>query len=437
MHGGKVSRFGLALAGAMLVVVFGLTLTPAPGTPTSTNFWTFAGGEFGAVDVVANVALFVPLGFALSLVARRRWPAVALCVATTVVVELLQVHVVVGRDASFSDLVANSVGGWIGVEIAANRRRLFHPQPSTAVRLSLVWCALFTAVGAATSWALRPAFVPRSLWVQWLPPRPNYEPFTGELVAFDLEGIELPSGFPSPSLGIDEKLMRDRWRATATVERDGIEARRSVIVRISEEYTQPVALEQRGWDLTCLQRTRSAELRFRSPRVALPNALLLSSGSNPDTTFLSCERRDGAIVASVDARSQAREEVLRLSPSLGWALLYPFDIALHAGTRWMSALWLFALAVPFGYWGAAASATGSLGSMSRRALVAWIAIALGLALVVAPVIADVAAAAWWEWGAALGGIATGAVVARLIWRLAAQPAGDGRVARSYSPVVQE
>jgi hypothetical protein len=271
---------------------------------------------------------------------------------------------------------------------------------------------------AATTWGLRPAFVPRSLWVQWLPPRTGYEPFTGRLLAFDINGMDLPLGFPSPSLGLDRRLMSDAWRATATIDRDGLTPRRTVLVRISEEITQPFALEQLNWDLTCLQKTRSAELRFRSPRVALRNALQLSTGSHPDIVRLTCVHRDRALVAGVQAGAESREEVVPLSPSLGWTLLSPFDIPLDAGTRWIAVLWLIALVLPVGYWWAEAVQAPREYSARRASATIGVGALAGVAFgfVLAPLVADTAFGSGWEWAAAFAGIATGYLFGRVVRR---------------------
>jgi hypothetical protein len=379
-------------------------------------------GEFAGLDVTNNIVMFTPLGFALALALNRRWRPLAICVATTVLIETMQIRVVPGRDASFRDILTNSFGGLLGVELALRRKLLLWPAPRTATRLALVWCSLFTGICTLTTWALQPAFVPRSLWVQWLPPRATYEPFTGRLLAFDINGIDLPLGFPKASLGLDRRLMSDAWHATATIDRDGLEPRRSVIVRISEESTQPFALEQRAWDLTCLQKTRSAELRLRSPRVALPDALQLSTGAHPDIVRLTCTHRDRALVAGVQAGSESREEAVPLSPSLGWTMISPFDIPLDAGTRVISMLWLIALLLPVGYWWAAAVEPSSR-LLARRAPSSVIgpAILAGLALglVVAPLLAGTAFAAWWEWVAALAGVSGGFLFSRVLRRVLA------------------
>jgi hypothetical protein len=227
--------------------------------------------------------------------------------------------------------------------------------------------------------------------------------------------------------------MGDAWHATATIDRDGLEPRRSIIVRISEETTQPFALEQRAWDLTCLQKTRSAELRFRSPRVALPDALQLSTGAHPDIVRLTCAHRDRALVAGAQAGAESREEVVPLSPSLGWTMISPFDIALDAGTRGISMLWLIALLLPVGYWWAAAVERSSRpleGRAPARVIGAAMLAGLALGFVVAPLLADTALASWWEWVAALAGVTGGFVFSRVLRRVLAIVLGPAAPTRT-------
>jgi len=409
-------RLGAALAIATFVGVLIMTLTPSPGSRSSFDFWCIACGELGALDVAANIALFVPLGFTLAVAMNRRWLPLAICVATTVMIESLQIGVIVGRDASFSDILANSFGGLLGVELALRRHTLLWPTPRAATRLTLAWSAVFAIVCAATAWGLRPAFVQRSLWMQWLPPRTGYEPFTGRLLAFDIDGIDLPLGYPSPSLGLDKRLMADNWRATATIDRDSLTPRRSVIVRISEEFTQPFALEQLNWELTCLQKTRSAELRFRSPRIALRDAFRLSSGAHPDIVRLRCIHRHGALVASVEAGPESREEVVPLSPSLGWTLLSPFDIPIDSRTWWIGALWVMALVFPIGYWWSSATHRASRSAGLRSSMVIGVGVLAGatFGFVIAPLVAGTAIGAWWEWCAVVAGIACGVLSGHLL-----------------------
>ena len=395
---------------AVMAAVLGMTLTPADGPPAVLDFWCIACGQLGGVDVVANIIMFTPLGFMMAAAMNRRWIPLAICVATTVLIEALQIRVVPGRDASLSDIVANSVGAMIGVELAMRRHRYLWPDRRAARRLALTWCGVFAAICGATAWGLRPAYVPRSLWVQWVPPRSGYWPFTGRVLAFDVNGIDLPLGYPSASLGLDRRLMSDNWVATAKIDRDGVTPRRSVLIRISEEFTQPFALEQLDWDLTCLQKAKASELRFRSPRVALRDAFRQTTGSHPDIVYLVCQHRDRSLVAAAQAGGgESREEVLRLSPSIGWHLLSPFDIALSTRTRWVGVLWLLGLVMPIGYWWAAAADRRERAAEERRpaTLALASAAALVFGLTVAPLLANTAVAAWWEWLAPLAGLGVG------------------------------
>ncbi|MCH1884312.1 VanZ family protein [Agrococcus sp. ARC_14] len=73
------------------------------------------------LEVLANVAMFVPLALLLAFVlgARRWWVALGLSVAATVGIELTQ-HFMPGRVASVQDIVANSLGAVIGVVLAVS-----------------------------------------------------------------------------------------------------------------------------------------------------------------------------------------------------------------------------------------------------------------------------------------------------------------------------
>ncbi len=85
---------------------------------------------FGYTDLerLANVAMFVPVGFffALLLSGPRRWLALFLAPAASVLIEISQLLLLPQRFATFADVVANSLGGWIGVGIAALFMQVLH-----------------------------------------------------------------------------------------------------------------------------------------------------------------------------------------------------------------------------------------------------------------------------------------------------------------------
>ncbi|GAA4164430.1 hypothetical protein GCM10022286_26150 [Gryllotalpicola daejeonensis] len=75
---------------------------------------TYAHAEFAG-----NILMFLPIGLFLVLLLGRRfwWAAVLLCVALTGAIETAQ-RFIPGRVSDVRDLVANSVGGIVGVIIA-------------------------------------------------------------------------------------------------------------------------------------------------------------------------------------------------------------------------------------------------------------------------------------------------------------------------------
>jgi glycopeptide antibiotics resistance protein len=112
---------GLALLGLGLLV--GMTMFSPPETLQRLHGPLAAWLPARAVEIVLNVALFVPLGAAVGLVARARW--LWAVVALSVAVELLQLGLP-DRQTELIDVVSNSTGAALGFAIA---RRLRHPQP--------------------------------------------------------------------------------------------------------------------------------------------------------------------------------------------------------------------------------------------------------------------------------------------------------------------
>ena len=71
---------------------------------------------YGALEFTANVGLFFPLGFLLALAWPRRamWATLLLIPAFSGGIELMQAIFLAERYASLLDVLANSLGGYIG-----------------------------------------------------------------------------------------------------------------------------------------------------------------------------------------------------------------------------------------------------------------------------------------------------------------------------------
>lgn len=73
------------------------------------------------LEFSANIAMFVPLAYFLSLVFPTRflWVALGVVPGLSVVLETLQFFVLPARFATVNDVIANTLGGWVGVAAAA------------------------------------------------------------------------------------------------------------------------------------------------------------------------------------------------------------------------------------------------------------------------------------------------------------------------------
>src|SRR2546422_9314486 len=105
-------RLAVGLLALTLIAIAVMTLYPAPDDVVAVEratFWCLICGELGLVDVLLNLLLFVPYGVALFLLGIPWRKASILILASTIAIELLQLTMVSGRDASLSDVLTNSL----------------------------------------------------------------------------------------------------------------------------------------------------------------------------------------------------------------------------------------------------------------------------------------------------------------------------------------
>ncbi|MFT4081091.1 MAG: VanZ family protein [Nocardioides sp.] len=118
------------LSGGYLIFVGWLTLTPQPIGPSQEDLIERAieglhrrglamSLDYDRLEFLANIGLFVPIGVFLLLLfgSRLWWLALIGCVAMTCGIEYAQEYIP-GRVSDSRDLVANSLGGLIGVVLA-------------------------------------------------------------------------------------------------------------------------------------------------------------------------------------------------------------------------------------------------------------------------------------------------------------------------------
>ncbi|QBX55116.1 VanZ family protein [Nocardioides seonyuensis] len=113
-------RVAMWLGGASLLPVAALTFIPASrdlrmGCAVEWDFPTF-----GAVELMANVVLFVPPVLLLGVAIRRPWVVWLVASVVSCLIEATQALVpALGRSCSTNDWLANTLGAALGAALAA------------------------------------------------------------------------------------------------------------------------------------------------------------------------------------------------------------------------------------------------------------------------------------------------------------------------------
>jgi glycopeptide antibiotics resistance protein len=105
--------WSIAAAGCTALILVA-TLSPEPEAVGIGCQWPWC-----LFDVAQNLVLFAPLGASLFLATRSHTKSIIAGAALSLAVELLQLHVIRGRDASLSDWISNTMGTAAGTGVAA------------------------------------------------------------------------------------------------------------------------------------------------------------------------------------------------------------------------------------------------------------------------------------------------------------------------------
>lgn len=81
---------------------------------------------YGFVEFASNVGMFIPIGFIAALLLARRWWWLVLLLGPlfSLAIELMQRTLLPERYATFSDVLANSIGALVGALLAVILRAL-------------------------------------------------------------------------------------------------------------------------------------------------------------------------------------------------------------------------------------------------------------------------------------------------------------------------
>ena len=398
MRGARGPAATLVVASLVLIAV--MTLRPTAPQAATDMFCIFC-GTLGGVDFVLNVILFVPLGIGLRLNSGRWMPVIVIGVLTTLVVETLQWRVIAGRDASLGDLLANTSGALLGAGLATVVPWWLNATGRTAVRLAVAFGIVASMVVTVSAALLQPLVPHYMLWVQWIPIRPNLDPFRGHLNAAEVRGRAVQARealIPKRSFDTLARSLSVRVRIDSS---PAPTKRLALIVRIANDLEEGFTVAQWGDAIVFKTYMAAARVRLRPILIGLDGTFAGSAG-NRDTAELVVDGYSDPRAISLRRHPDGSGAVsVRRTVGLAWALFLPWDVALNE--RWWpaNAIWLAILILPTSFFVARSLRTGAT---SRFA--AWPALLVIAFLIAAPA-TGLSPLTIGEWAGVLAGIAAG------------------------------
>ena len=118
------------LLGASVLAVLLLTLTPTDRERTGQCEFEWSFPTLGAVELMANVIMFVPVGFLTAMLLRQPVEALLAVSAGSGLIEIVQELLPgLGRSCSTNDWFCNTLGALLGVVLAAAALRYRRSRP--------------------------------------------------------------------------------------------------------------------------------------------------------------------------------------------------------------------------------------------------------------------------------------------------------------------
>jgi hypothetical protein len=383
-----------------------LTLWPQPElAPMSaaTPVWCIVCGSQGVSDVILNILLFVPFGAGLGVAGVRTRTAMLVAVAATFTIELLQLEVVAGRDASVSDLLTNTLGAATGLWLGRRWRGIVLPAPAAARRLAMLWSALVVVVATLTAAAVAPSMPAPPYWGQWTPELGGFVQHPGRVTAATVDAIPVPHGRLRASDVLADSLADGELRVNVTAEAGPPTRGLAPLFRVVDGHgNQALLVAQLGRDLYVETGTRAERLRIGAVSLLVPDAIT-ARGATAITA--ESDRRGYRVTVSGPA-GNARVHTVSRSVTWGWAILLPFVDRIDGRRRLLDALWMAGLMLPLGWWAARGLGPGPGALLGGGAL--------GAALAAVPAAAGLTPAGLAAWA----GGAAGFVVGAAGWRTA-------------------
>jgi len=319
----RQTKAGLICTALGLCLIGYFTLRPVPeqaAAVAETSPWCIVRcGDLGLLDSILNILLFLPLGIGLGLLRGTR-AAVAIGFLYSVAIELTQLFLIAGRDASLRDVITNTLGSGLGASLVTLWRPILLCQAHTARRLATIAGIGWLVVLAGTSFAAQPS-LPQSTWYgQWAPELGQFDTFPGTVRDVHLDKSFLPSGILANGDEVRDTLLTQRYRLQASALVEGSTEHEAPIFSIFDDQQQEIlVLAQAGHTIHFRTRTRAADLELRSPSFRLEE-FPTEPGTPVEITIL----RDGpSLSLSIDNSQGQGGWTSRTTVGSGWAMLLP------------------------------------------------------------------------------------------------------------------
>lgn len=408
----------LTLISAGLIAV----ITLSPGSEPIVHpipAFCIACGLYGGIDFSLNVLLFVPFGLGIYLTIRRFPAALLVVVCSTLAIELLQVGVVPHRDASASDVLANSIGGAIGAVLGISWRLWLLPGPYKALLLTYTGVVSWIGFIGLSSILLKPTVTPHTWWAQVKPELEGMAVFSGSVDSVQIneryiEGGRLDSAmafkaqFGSGSFNVHAFITETTGLADGHADEladelaDGLadeladgqkgssaSGKIAPITSIFDETSRQIMmLGQLGDSYVFSTRTITSSVRLREPVFRLKNSFASADTLHP-SAHLNGNRDGYKVILGIDSQS----EIFALHPFLFWSAIVPFQVFIDANQWVFSAVWAALIILIPAYW------MGRTRGVHRTVA----SVLVSISLIFIPIMAGMEPIPLWGWaGTALG-----------------------------------
>ena len=354
----------------------------------------------------------MPLGVGGRL-AGQRWRVILFGALLSTTVELLQLRVIPGRDASVLDVIANTIGTACGVLFADYTRTLTTPTPRVATRLVGAAGPAVALVLLLGGWAMAPAPGRSPLWGQRTPELGGEPAYAGTLLSGRVDDRELPSARLPNDSAIRDLMHEGEIRVDATVRPAPIPVHGAPIIRIADACGREILmLAQNHEELVLRYRMRATALGLNTPGFVLPDAFAPRASDEViegEVDTLAARVRGGRVHLSALKQGVTRSTDLHASLASSWTFFVPWYYQVGPRSAAISRLCFALLLLPVGYWAGIA-----LGSKRGNAVTVAVAALLVATIALAPVALELPPTGLLEWLAVILGASLGLTLGR--WR---------------------